>query len=167
MINLEDLKCNSENINIDEYLKFYKYVRDNMEHPEWLSEFSKDELINLLNHDGKIFNYYDKEVLVSSIMYIPSNNKSLRKHSIEHDEALVGSCGPVLVNPKYVGNGLQLKMMKMLDEYAKKLKNKKYMFTKVHPDNIYSIRNILKDDYEFIEDYMSSDEPKKCYLKEL
>ena len=166
MINLEDLKEKSENIDINEYLKFYKYVRDNMQHPEWLSEFNMEELVYILDHDGKIFNYYNNDILVSSIMYIPSNNKSLRKHNIKYDEEIVGSCGPVLVNPKYVGNGLQLKMMIMLDEYSKSL-NKKYMFTKAHPDNIYSIKNILKDGYEFIEDYMSSDGPKRCYIKKL
>ena len=116
MINLEDLKEKSENIDINEYLKFYKYVRDNMQHPEWLSEFNMEELVYILDHDGKIFNYYNNDILVSSIMYIPSNNKSLRKHNIKYDEEIVGSCGPVLVNPKYVGNGLQLKMMIMLDE---------------------------------------------------
>ena len=31
------------NVNLDEYLWLYNYVRDNMEHPEWLGDFSKED----------------------------------------------------------------------------------------------------------------------------
>lgn len=31
---LKKLKCVSENVNLDDYLFLYKYVRDNMEHKE-------------------------------------------------------------------------------------------------------------------------------------
>ena len=42
---LSDFKEVSENVDIDEYLYLYNYVRDNMEHPEWLGTFTKDEVI--------------------------------------------------------------------------------------------------------------------------
>lgn len=51
---LEDLKCISDNVNIDDYLKLYKYVRDNMEHPEWLGTFTKEEVVDILGIGGKI-----------------------------------------------------------------------------------------------------------------
>ena len=163
---LDDLKCIDHNIDLDEYLKFYKYVRDNMEHPEWLGTFTKEELIEILSNNGKIFNYYDGDILVSSIMYIPIAKKTLIKHNINHDVSEVCSLGPVMVNPKYVGNKLQYQMQTMFDNYVKNL-CKKYIFTKVHPDNIYSIRNIEKSGYVFTEYYVSHDGPRNCYIKEL
>lgn len=163
---LDDLKCIDHNIDLDEYLKFYKYVRDNMEHPEWLGTFTKEELIEILSNNGKLFNYYDGDILVSSIMYIPITKKTLIKHNINHDIDEVCSLGPVMVNPKYVGNKLQYQMQNMFDDYVKSI-SKKYIFTKVHPDNICSIRNIEKSEYIFTEYYVSHDGPRNCYIKEL
>ena len=163
---LEDLKCIDHDIDLDEYLKFYKYVRDNMEYPQWLGTFTKEELIDILNHDGKLFNYYDGDIFVSSIMYMPINKKTLIKHNINYDVSEVCSLGPVIVNPKYVGNKLQYQMQNMFDNYVNSI-NKKYIFTKVHPDNIYSIRNVEKSGYKFIEYYVSHDEPRNCYIKKL
>ena len=162
---LKELKCIDYDIDLDEYLKFYKYVRDNMKHPEWLGTFTKEELEYILSHDGRIFNYYDNDILVSSIMYIPITKKTLIKHNINHDVDEVCSLGPVMVNPKYVGNNIQYQMQTMFDSYVKGI-NKKYIFTKVHPDNIYSIRNVEKSGYKFLEYYESHDGPRNCYLKQ-
>ena len=71
-----------------------------------------------------------------------------------------------MVNPNYLGNKLQIQMLYKLDEYCKSL-NKKYIFTKVHPDNIYSINNFENSGYEFIETYESKDGIRNCYLKKL
>ena len=163
---LENLKCIDYDNNLDEYLKFYKYIKDNMQHPQWLGEFTKNELIYILEHGGKLFNYYDNDKLVCSVLYIPTKNKTLIKHKIDLDESIVGSCGPIMVNPKYVGNNLQYQMQNMLSNYVKSI-NKKYIFTKVHPDNIYSINNFIKDNYKFIEFYEAKDGPRNCYLKEV
>ena len=165
-LKLEDLTCINDNINIDEYFDYYNYIRDNMEHPEWLSIIPKDEIIKILQNNGKIWIYYDNKDIVCSVFYIPSNNKSLMKHSIKYDSKIVGSCGPIMVSPNYIGNGLQLQMLKVLNEYCKR-NNEKYIFTKVHPDNIPSINNFIKDDYKFIESYESSDGPRNVYLKKL
>ena len=51
---LENLNCVSKNVNLDDYLYLYKYVRDNMENPEWLGTFTKEEIIEILNNKGKI-----------------------------------------------------------------------------------------------------------------
>ena len=50
-----------------------------MKEPSWLGEFSLNELKNILNNEGKIFNFYDKNIIVCSVVYIPSNNKTLNK----------------------------------------------------------------------------------------
>lgn len=45
-----------------------------MPHPEWLGTFSKDEIIEILNNGGKIWLYYDQNMPVCSVFYIPSSN---------------------------------------------------------------------------------------------
>ena len=60
--------------------------------------------------------------------------------------------GERAVKPEYVGNGLQTAMLKVLNDYVKSI-GKLHMFTKAHSDNIYSIRNILKDGYKVVDNY--------------
>lgn len=164
---INEFNCISEHNNIDEYLEFYKYVKSNMKEPSWLGEFSLNELKNILNNEGKLFNFYDNNIIVCSMLYIPSNNKTLEKHNLKYDEDLVGSCGPIMVNPKYVGNKFQKQMLELLDKYCKSI-GKRYIFTKVHPDNIYSINNFISDGYKFVETYKtSSGELRSVYFKEI
>lgn len=161
---LTDLKEISNNIDLDEYLYLYNYVRDNMEHPEWLGTFTKEEIIDILNNNGKIWMYYDKDIPVCSIFYIPTKNESLRKHNIEYDEEITGSLGPVMVRKEYVGNGLQTQMMNVLNNYVKSI-GKTHMFTKAHSDNIYSIKNILKDGYKIIDEYKNERGPMTAFVR--
>ena len=164
---INEFNCISEHNNIGEYLEFYKYVKSNMKEPSWLGEFSLNELKNILNNEGKLFNFYDNNIIVCSMLYIPSNNKTLEKHNLKYDEKLVGSCGPIMVNPKYVGNKFQKQMLELLDKYCKSI-GKRYIFTKVHPDNIYSINNFISDGYKFVETYKtSSGESRSVYFKEI
>ena len=149
---LNELKEVSSNVNLDEYLELYNYVRDNMEHPEWLGTFTKDEIIEILGFGGKIWMYYDGDIPVCSVFYIPTSNKSLRKHNVEYDEKDTGSLGPIMVSKEYVGNGLQSAMLEVLDKYVESI-GKTHMFTKAHLDNIYSIRNILKNGYKVVDEY--------------
>ena len=46
---LEYLKCISENIDLDEYIEFREYVKANMLNPDWLGDFSREDLINMLS----------------------------------------------------------------------------------------------------------------------
>ena len=164
---INEFNCISEHNNIDEYLEFYKYVKSNMKEPSWLGEFSLNELKNILNNEGKLFNFYDNNIIVCSMLYIPSNNKTLEKHNLKYDEKLVGSCGPIMVNSKYVGYKFQKQMLELLDKYCKSI-GKRYIFTKVHPDNIYSINNFISDGYKFVETYKtSSGELRSVYFKEI
>lgn len=72
-----------------------------------------------------------------------------------------------MVNPNYVGNRLQFQMLEKLSEYCKSI-NKEYVFTKIHPDNIYSINNFIKSGYKFIETYQSKhNRLRNVYLKNL
>ena len=161
---LSDFKEISDNINLDEYLYLYNYVRDNMDHPEWLGTFAKDEIKEILNNGGKIWMYYDNDIPVCSVFYIPTSNKSLKKHNINYDEKITGSLGPIMVRKEYIGNGLQTAMHQVINKYVKSI-GKTHMFTKAHSDNIYSIRNILKDGYKIIDKYENERGPMTAFVK--
>ena len=152
------------NVNLDDYLFLYKYVRDNMEHPEWLGTFTKEEIEDILSNGGKIWLYYNDSEPVCSMFYIPASNKSLRKHNIEYDESITGSLGPIMVRKEDIGNGLQIDMKKKLDEYVKTI-GKTHMFTKAHSDNIYSINNLLKNGYKVVDQYTNERGPNTAFIK--
>lgn len=161
---LNDFKEVSDNVNLDDYLSLYKQVRDNMKHPEWLGTFTKEEIEELLSIGGKIWLYYDNNIPICSIFYIPASNKALRKHNIEYDESVTGSLGPVMVREDYTGNGLQKAMMDVLNAYVESI-GKTHMFTKAHSSNIYSIKNILNDGYKVVHEYESDRGPTTAFVK--
>ena len=161
---LSDLKETSENINLDDYLYLYRYVRENMEHPEWLGTFEREEIEELLKSEGKIWLYYDGDIPVCSVFYLPASNKSLRKHHVEYDASITGSLGPIMVRKEYVGNGLQRQMQDVINEYAKSI-GKQHMFTKAHSDNHYSIDNILKDGYKLVDCDQNERGPNSAFIR--
>ncbi|MBR1416482.1 MAG: hypothetical protein IJ572_01525 [Bacilli bacterium] len=161
---LIDLKEVSDNVNLDEYFDLYNYVIDNMEHPQWLGTFTRDEIEQLLTIGGKIWMYYDKDIPVCSVFYIPASNKSLKKHNIDYDESITGSLGPIMVRKEYVGNGLQMAMLDVLNDYVKSI-GKEHMFTKAHSDNVYSIQNILKAGYKIVDEYENERGPMTAFVK--
>lgn len=163
---LKNYKCVSDNVNLNDYLKLYKYVRDNMEHPEWLGTFMKEEIEEILHAGGKIWLYYDYENLVCSMFYIPIKNKTLLKHNLNIDEKLVGSLGPIMVSPDYLGQGLQREMMNTLEKYCNSI-NKKYIFTKLCTDNIYSLNNVLKSNYKVVDEYVNERGSNTTLIKEI
>lgn len=151
---LSDLYCECNNVNLDDYLKLYKYVKDNMIYPNWMGDFTKEEIEDLLKVKGKIWLYYDKGNLVCSMFMLPSSNKTLSKHNVFHNEDIVASLGPIMVSPDYVGNKLQLQMMERLENFCKN-NNYKYIFTKVCSDNKYSLSNMLKFGFKITNEYVN------------
>lgn len=166
MIMLKDLKCVESNVNLNDYYKLYNCVRDNMEHPKWLGLIPQSETENIIKNGGKIWLYYLKEDLVCSMFYIPVSNKTLRKHNIQFDENQTGSLGPVMVNPKYIGNGLMKQMLDVFNKYNIEVNNK-YIYTKTIADNIYSIRNVETDNYKLVDVYENERGKNNAYIKKL
>ena len=120
------LKCVDKNVNLNDYLKLYKYVKDNMESPSWLGDFTKGEIEELLKVGAKIWLYYSNNDLVCSMFMLPSSNKTLNKNNVFYDEKVCASLGPIMVSKDYIGNKLQLQMMEELEKYCKN-NNYKYI----------------------------------------
>ena len=74
---LEDLKCVDNNINLDKYIEYREYTKSNMQYPEWLGDFTKEDLKELLDNGTKIWIYYLDNDFVCSMMSIPSNEEDM------------------------------------------------------------------------------------------
>ena len=163
---LEDLVCISDNVNLDEYIEFREEVKTHMEHPEWLGDFTKEDLVKLLNRGSKIWVYYDNSVPVCSMMIIPAREKDIIKFGLSIDYSKTMDYGPMFVNYDYLGNRLQYQMLLIEDNYLKS-NNYQYAVSTIHPDNYFSINNFLKDDFKLIDTKEFKRGIRNIYFKEL
>ena len=100
------------------------------------------------------------------MMLIPSDEKALSKFELDLYYKEVADYGPMFVNPKFVGNGLQYQMLKVMDKYCINL-GYKYVASTIHPDNIYSINNLVKDSFEYKNTKQFKRGMRNIYLKKL
>ena len=163
---LEDLVCVSDNVDLDEYIKFRDEVKSHMEHPEWLGNFTKEELIELLNRDSKLWVYYYNNIPICSMMIIPAREKDINKFGLNIDYKVTCDYGPMFVNFDYLGNNLQLQMLKKEDKYSME-KGYNYCVSTIHPDNTFSIVNFIKDGFKFVDTKEFSRGIRNIYYKEL
>lgn len=163
---LEDLRVECENIDLDKYISYREDIKKNMEHPDWLGDFLKSDLEYLLNNCSKIWIFYNGEEYVSSMMLIPSDEKSINKFGLNLDYKDVVDYGPMFVNPNYRGNKLQAQMLEYLNNYSKKL-GYKYAAGTIHPDNIFSINNLVNDGFKYIDTKEFTRGTRNIYLKDL
>jgi len=120
----------------------------------------------MLDNNTKIWMYNDN-VFVCSMMLIPSTKKDLVKFGIDNlDYEKVVDYGPMFVNIKYVGNGLQHQMLEVLDKYSKEL-GYEYVISTILSDNMYSIRNLVKDGFILVDTREFKRGVRNVYLKEL
>lgn len=164
-INIKDLIV-VEKINIDQYIKFREQVKETINNPEWLGDFTREDIELLLQENSKIWVYYSKEIPICSMMIIPATKKSLIKFELNYKVQEVIDYGPMFVNPNYIGNNLQYQMLRELDEISRK-KGYRYAVVTVHPDNMYSIRNLEKDKFKLINTKNFERGTRNIYLKEL
>lgn len=99
-------------------------------------------------------------------MPLPSTEKDIKKFNSNLDYKEVVDYRSMFVNPKYIGNNLQFQMLKEIDKLSLK-KEYKYVVTTVHPENNYSINNLLKSDFVLIGTRKFNKGVRNIYLKEL
>lgn len=137
---LKKFKCVSDNVDLDDYLKLYNYVRDNMEHPEWLGtwnilknkEVSKYYLVGKINNnweDEKKWQYKklekanDKDVFQWSIV-LKSEDCCIGQVSCQKSCDDLGNTNPDNIRDvgwfldlKYHGKGLGTEAAKLMVDY--------------------------------------------------
>jgi len=151
---------------IDLYLEFIKEVKNTMDHPEWLGDFTKKELLKLLNEGMIIWGYYDESNLASTSMLFPFTAKNNKDFNVEYEPNECMDYGVQAVKADHRGMSIQKVMLLELDDYCKE-NNIKRVFTTVHPDNIYSIRNILTHGFELINQKKFKRGDRNIYQKNL
>lgn len=162
---LDSLNCTTE-IKIDEYIKWRDKIKEDMTNPEWLGDMTKDDILYLLNNDSRIWMYYHKSNFVCSMMLIPATEEDVNKFGLDYNYLEVVDYGPIMVSSKYRGNTLQDQMIKQLDKYALEV-GYKVAVTTVHPDNEFSINNLLKNGFTFIGKQEFKRGLRNIYVKEL
>lgn len=164
---LDEFRCVSENIDLDYYIEFRESVRSRMERPEWLGEIPKEGLEEMLSIGGKIWMYYKGDIPVCTWMFIPAGEDAKEDLEIEDiDYNLMGDIGPVFVNFDYLGHGLMYQMLIKFDEYLKSI-GYKYVMTTVHPDNVFSSNNMVKNGMKKVSQKVFKRGPRDIYFKEL
>lgn len=166
-IKLDQLKLIDNNIALDKYIYFREEVKGKMDHPEWIGDFSVADLNCMLNNGSKIWIYYLDNDPVCSMMFIPSSKDSAIKLGlINYDYNKIGDYGPMMVSNKYVGNGLQYQMLNEIDKYSKSI-GLEYVVGTIHPDNVFSINNLLKDGFVQAGQKTFTRGLRNIYLKKL
>lgn len=163
-ISLNDFELRS--IDLDSYIYFVDMIKSCMDNPEWLGDFTKSDLEFLLSNGSKMWMYYHKDNFVCSMICIPASEKDIKKFGLSYNYNDVIDYGPMVVNNKYRGNGLQYKMLLEQDLYAKE-KGYKYAIATVHPDNVFSINNLVRDNFSLVGQKEFSRGLRNIYVKEL
>lgn len=165
MITLEELNCETENINLDRYMDFIDDVKQDMQYPEWLVDLSREDVEKLLENKTKIWLYSLKDRLVCSMMLLPTTKEMLESYELFLFEDDVANYGQMFVHPEYTGNHLQLQMLKKMDKYSMD-QGFKYALCRVHQDNFYAIDNLEKDNFVFKKRKQLEVGIRDIYIKE-
>ena len=165
-IELEELdKYQIGKEDIDFYKKYIKEIRDAMERPEFLGEFTEDELEHFLDNNSYIYFYRYHDNIVSTSMLIPAEERDIRDFGLDIDYQKVIDYGPEVVSKPYRGNGLQGYMIEDIEKIAKSL-GYEYAITSVHPDNEPSSNNLINHGFELVGFKEFERGPRNIYLKE-
>lgn len=166
-INTDDLKIIViEEEFLDIYTDFIQLIKRGMDYPEYLGDFSRSDLIHILNINGVILMFKYGNIYASSCMLIPARIDDIKKMGLKFDSPKVMSYGPMAVFDDYRGNGIQKYMIKRCDKLSKDL-GYKYVVTTVHPDNIASIKSIEASGFSYVGDVEFSRGLRKVYQKSL
>lgn len=77
-INKLVVKLIEEN-SLDEYMNLVTTTKKSMEHPEWLGDFSKEDYINLLKNNSKIYSWFYCNKMIAAGVMIPARQKDIEK----------------------------------------------------------------------------------------
>lgn len=163
-VNLSDLELG--NIDLDKYVTFVGNIKSDMNNPDWLGDFEKKDLEFLLGNGSNMWMYYHKGNFVCSMISIPASEREIKKFELSYDYRDVIDYGPMVVSSKYRGNNFQYKMLLEQDEFARN-NGYKYAVATVHPDNIFSINNLIKDNFVFVKQKNFTRGLRNIYVKEL
>ena len=140
-------------------------VASGMENPEW---FMKDDLEYITGHIGHIplqkedAGFIIKAVVASAdkeevagffMVAFPGNIEKNLGHHIGLSEAellQVAHMDSVVILPEFRGHGLQYQLIKEAERVITNETGYHILMATVHPDNKYSLKNVLAHEYEVV-----------------
>lgn len=138
--------------NIDDFFCFNDLVIKNLQCKSWYSFPTKNEFQKLLNNkEAKIWGYYDQNTLVGVTTSFKCYEKDLVEYNLENlDYTKCIDQGVTAVHPDYTGNKLQNYMTTLFFERHKNEYDYYYCIATVHPENKYSLKNLLELGYKIV-----------------
>ncbi|MEI8363936.1 MAG: hypothetical protein WCF78_00565 [archaeon] len=158
-------------LDIPFFKDFYSIIIDNLKGIE--KEFSSHYDYKLLKKDIESKSvvymvYYREKPVAYSLVYIPnSKNISnwLKNCKIDKtDKTRIAELAGAGVIPEFRGYGIQSYLFKLREKYLKKI-NFKWGVCSVHPKNIYSYNNLVKNNYTFISSGKDKLNRDRLYFK--
>lgn len=150
-ISIEEATIND----IDEIIKLKKDIWNNLENKEWyvIDGTNKNFLKKQLENDGLILKATNTDKIVGFLIVSNSLRKDstiIQKLNLKNEVNICIELSNGAVDIKYRGNNLYTKMAKKAEKLIMNRYNKKYILATVHPDNIASLKSLLKIGYKII-----------------
>lgn len=140
---------------IDEILKLKKDIWDKLENKEWyvIDGTNRDFLNRELQNDGLILKAINNNKIVGFLIIrncLKKDNSIIQKLHFENKADMCIELSNGAVDSEYRGNNLYIEMAKKAEEIMINRYNKKYILATVHPDNMASLKSLLKIGYKII-----------------
>lgn len=152
-------------------------VADGMEHPEW---FVQDDLTYIQAHMGHMpLQKQDAGFILKAVdeagntagffmVAFPGlTGKNLGHHlELKQKQLLtVAHMDSVVILPEFRGNGLQYKLIQKAEEVLREETDYRIFMATVHPDNTYSLQNVLSLGYEVVAEALKYGGYRRYILK--
>ncbi len=119
---------------------------------DWLRRNTRETFELCLQQPNYCLGCFEGDYLIAiGIMQICGHDRENLGYQLDYPEERldeVGNMKLVLVEPDYRGHGLQRRLMGLCEQYARK-QGLKVLATTVHPDNVFSRRNVEMCGYQY------------------
>lgn len=141
--------------NIPEIMKLMDYARRTVTPKEWFVDDTQEYMEYLIKKDGFIVLAYpeNKSSLAGFFaIKFPGNTESNLGHHLNFQKEQLLQCAHMdsaVVYSDYRGNHLQSQMAAVAENLLQQLPYR-YLFATIHPDNKFSLNNMISCGYEII-----------------
>ena len=136
-----------------------------MNNKELFTPLTEYEFTYPLENNGKInLLYYNKELIGLFVLTINPEENIIKEYELDNQN--IGRLDSVMIKEKYRGSNLQRQGMKILEEEASNL-NIEHIVATIHPENIYSLNNFIKENYKIIKKHNIHGGPRFIVVKNI
>ena len=143
-----DIKINIvKKKDIDLLIDFQKEIIDEMSNKEWFAPLTKEEFLTPIEGRDNVYFFTLNDEIIGLLVLACDIKEVLKEYKLQSDNYML--IDSIMVKSKYRGKGIQRKMLEFAYDRAKEL-NMDGLVATVHPDNIYSLNNFIKEKYEIL-----------------